>query len=323
MTTTFRKGAFAAIIGLTAMAAMSAAAKEFKFAIQDSPGSITYKAIVAMNEEAQRLSAGEVKTALFPSEQLGGLQAIVEQVREGEIDFTAVGYPDMSYLIPELKLIGEPYVVKDYDHLLRIIAGPYGQKMNAEFAKQGVRVLDVWYYGTRQTTTKKAINSIADMKGLKLRTPNVDFLIDFAQAAGAKPVPVAFQEVYLALQTNVVDGQENPLPTIDTMKFYEVQTHLALTNHFVASKAVLASEKTWKGLTEKQRDAVLQAARTARKINNDMVVKQEVELIDAFKKRGITVTTPDTAPFRAAMQPYYKKLEDKFGAGSIAALVKQ
>jgi tripartite ATP-independent transporter DctP family solute receptor len=322
MTRTIR--IFAGCIGMAAaLAAAPGSAKDFKFAIQDSPGSITYKAIVALNEEAQKLSGGEVKTALFPSEQLGGLQAIVDQVREGEIDFTAVGYPDMSYLIPELKLIGEPYVVKDYDHLLRIIAGPYGQKMNAEFAKQGVRVLDVWYYGTRQTTTKKPINSIDDMKGLKLRTPNVDFLQDFAQAAGAKPVPVAFQEVYLALQTNVVDGQENPLPTIDTMKFYEVQTHLALTNHFIASKAVLVSEKSWKGMTDKQKKAVTQATQTARKLNNDMVFKQEAELIDSFKKRGITVTAPDTAPFRAAMQPYYRKLEEKFGAGSIEALVKQ
>ncbi len=276
-----------------------------------------------MKAEVQKLSGGEVPYAIFPSEQRGGLQAIIDQVREGEIDFTAVGYPDMSYLIPELKLIGEPYVVKDYDHLLRIIKGPYGQKMNTEFNKKGVRVLDIWYGGTRQTSSNKPIKAIADMKGLKLRTPNVDFLIDFATAAGAKAVPVAFQEVYLALKTNQVDAEENPLPTIDTMKFYEVQSHIALTNHFVASKAIVVSEKSWLGMNDKQRTAIVQAAASARKVNNDMMFRQEAELLDSFQKRGITVTKPDTAPFRDAMRPFYQKLEDKFGAGTIDALIRQ
>jgi tripartite ATP-independent transporter DctP family solute receptor len=321
---TLSKGFAAGLLGMAAvLTAMPSAAKEYKFAIQDSPASIIYKGIDAMKAEVAKLSAGEVTYAIFPSEQLGGLQAIIDQVREGEIDFTAVGYPDMSYLIPELKLIGEPYVVKDYDHLLRIAKGPYGQKMDAAFNAKGVRVLDIWYGGTRQTTSNKPIKAIADMKGLKLRTPNVDFLIDFATAAGAKAVPVAFQEVYLALKTNQVDAQENPLPTIDTMKFYEVQSHVALTNHFVASKAIVVSEKTWQGLNEKQRAAVVQAAATARKINNDMMFKQEAELLDGFQKRGITITKPDTAPFRDAMRPFYKKLEDKFGAGTIDALIKQ
>lgn len=321
---TTAKGFVAGLIGLAAiLTAAPSVAKDYKFAIQDSPTSIIYKGIEAMKAEVQKISGGEVTYAIFPSEQLGGLQAIIDQVREGEIDFTAVGYPDMSYLIPELKLIGEPYVVKDYDHLLRIIKGPYGQKMNTEFNKKGVRVLDIWYGGTRQTTSNKPIKAIADMKGLKLRTPNVDFLIDFATAAGAKAVPVAFQEVYLALKTNQVDAEENPLPTIDTMKFYEVQSHIALTNHFVASKAIVVSEKSWLGMNDKQRTAIVQAAASARKVNNDMMFKQEAELLDSFQKRGITVTKPDTAPLRDAMRPFYQKLEDKFGAGTIDALIKQ
>ncbi len=325
MTTTFTKGLIAGLVGAAAVLAAtpSMAADALKFAMQDSPGSIIYKGTVAMKEELEKLSGKALSFDIFPSEQLGGLRAAVEQVQEGEIDFTAIGYPDMSYLVPELKVIGEPYVVRDYDHFLRILNGPYGKKMDAEFAKQGVRVLDVWYSGTRQTTSNKAINSIADMKGLKLRTPNVDFLIDFAQAAGAKPVPVAFQEVYLALQTNQVDAEENPLPTIDTMKFYEVQSHIALTNHFVATKAIVISDKTWQKLGEKERGWITQAAQTARKIQNDMVFGQETALLDAFKKRGITVTEPDTTPFREAMRPYYDRLDEKFGKGAVEALIQQ
>ena len=325
MTIPFTKSLIAGLIGAAAMmtAAPSMAAGTMKFAMQDSPGSIIYKGTVAMKEELEKLSGKAVGFDIFPSEQLGGLRAVVEQVQEGEIDFTAIGYPDMSYLVPELKVVGEPYVVRDYDHFLRILNGPYGQKMEAEFEKQGVRVIDVWYSGTRQTTSNKPINSIADMKGLKLRTPNVDFLIDFAQAAGAKPVPVAFQEVYLALQTNQVDAQENPLPTIDTMKFYEVQSHVALTNHFIATKAIVISDKTWKKLGEKERGWITQAAQTARKVHNDMVYAQETSLIDAFKSKGVTVTKPDTTPFREAMRPYYDRLDEKFGKGAVEALIKQ
>jgi len=323
---TLAKRFAAGLLSVGAMAVLGAApaaAEEYKFAIQDSPGSIIHQGIVAMKAELEKLSGGKMEVAVFPSEQLGGLKAIVDQVREGEIDFTAVGYPDMSYLIPKLKLVGEPYVVQDYDHLLRIIKGPYGQEMNQQFNDKGVQILDVWYAGTRQTTSNRPIKSIDDMKGLKLRTPNVDFLIDFAKAAGAKPVPVAFQEVYLALKTNQVDAEENPLPTIETMKFYEVQKNVALTNHFIASKAIAVSKKTWDGLTDGQRDLVTQAVAAGRKVNNDLTYGQEAELLDKFRERGITVTEPDTAPFRKAMQPYYQALEEKFGAGSIDALMKQ
>jgi tripartite ATP-independent transporter DctP family solute receptor len=186
-----------------------------------------------------------------------------------------------------------------------------------------VQVLDVWYFGTRQTTANKVINSIEDMKGLRLRTPNVPFLMDYAQAVGATPAPVAFAEVYLALQTNQVDGQENPLPTIQAMKFYEVQKSIALTSHFVASKAVIISNKTWEKLSEEQRGWIMQAAEAGRAVTNELIKKDEANLVSFFEQKGLTVTKPDVAPFREAMKPFYAKLEEKFGAGSIAELMKQ
>jgi tripartite ATP-independent transporter DctP family solute receptor len=244
------------------------------------------------------------------------------QVQAGELDFTTNGYPDMSYIIPELALVGEPYVISDYDHLLRVIEGPYGQKMNEKFREQGVNVLDVWYFGTRHTTANKKINSIDDMKGLRLRTPNVPFLIDYAEAVGAAPAPVAFAEVYLALQTNQVDAQENPLPTIKAMKFYEVQDSVALTGHFVASQAVTVSTKTWEGLSEEKRGWISEAVNAGRTVNNELTMAEEASLVSFFEGEGLTVTKPDLGPFREAMKPYYDKLEAKFGEGSIEELMK-
>jgi tripartite ATP-independent transporter DctP family solute receptor len=242
-------------------------------------------------------------------------------VQAGELDAVSAGYPDMSYIIPELKLIGAPYVISNYDHLRAVIKSPYGKKMDIKFQEKGIRVLDVWYEGARHTTANKPINSIDDMKGLKLRTPNVPFLIAYAKAVGATPAPVAFAEVYLALQTKQVDAQENPLPTIESAKLYEVQKHIALTGHFIASSAMLLSEKTWAKLTPEQRQWASDATLVGGKFASQMVAEKEKSLIDGFKARGIAFTQPDTTPFRAAMKGYYDELEAEFGKGEIQKIV--
>lgn len=316
---------FALAFGLAALAAGIAApaqaAMELTFGMQDQQGNNVYKGVEAMKKKLEALSNGSMSLKLFPSSQLGDFKAMTSQVEAGELDFTINGYPDLSYIIPELKLVGEPYVVRNYDQLLKIIKGPYGRKMEKKFEDHGVRVLDVWYFGTRQTTADRPIKSIDDMKGLKLRTPNVDFLVDYAKAVGAIPSPVAFQEVYLALQTHQVDAEENPLPTIKAMKFFEVQKSIAMTNHFIASKAVTISEKTWKKLTDKQRKWVVEAAKAGRDVNNKLMRKDEADLKAYFKKEGLSITHPDLKPFHEAMKPYYKKLDARFGDGAIEALI--
>ena len=315
---TVRYGFLAAVFG-TALAASapSQAAMELTFGMQDAQGDNVYQGVEAMNKKLEELSGGAMTMKLFPSSQLGDFKAMTAQVQAGELDLTVNGYPDMSYLIPELKLIGEPYVIRDYDHLLKAIASPYGQEMAKKFDENGVKVVDVWYFGTRQTTANKPIESMDDMKGLKLRVPNVDFLIDYASAVGATPSPVAFADVYLALQTNQVDGEENPLPTIKSQKFYEVQTSIALTSHFVASKAVTVSKATWDKLSAEQQGWLVEAAKAGREVTNKLMADDEANLVAFFKEKGLTVTEPDLAPFRAAMKPYYEKLDEKFGAGAI------
>lgn len=293
-------------------------ARELTFGMQDNEVSNVYKGAQAFATKLEKLSGGEMSVKIFPSSALGDFKAMVAQVQAGELDMVMTGYPDMSYVIPELKLVGAPYVVDDFAHLQEIVAGEWGQGISAKMADNGIHLLDVWYYGTRQTTSNRAINSLEDMKGLRLRTPNVPFLIAYAENTGATPAPVAFAEVYLALQTNQVDAEENPLPTIEAMKFYEVQSHIAMTNHFIASGAIQIGTSTWKNLSDKEKGWVKEAIVAGGDVSDGLTFDAEAALVDTFKKRGLTITTPDTAPFREAMKPYYKELEVEFGEGAIA-----
>lgn len=308
---------------MTATAALglmvaAAEARELTFGMQDNEVSNVYKGAQAFAEKLDELSGGELTVQIFPSAALGDFKSMVAQVQAGELDMVMTGYPDMSYIIPELKLVGAPYVVDDFDHLQKIVAGPWGQEMQVKMEEQGVRLLDVWYYGTRQTTSNRAINSLDDMKGLRLRTPGVPFLIAYAENTGATPAPVAFQEVYLALQTNQVDAEENPLPTIEAMKFYEVQSHIAFTNHFIASGAMQVGTSTWDSLSDQEKSWIEEAIKVGGDVSDKLTFDAEASLVATFEGRGLTITYPDTTPFRAAMKPYYDELEAEFGAGSIA-----
>lgn len=303
-----------------ALAAPALAERELTVGTQDNEVSNLYAGLQAMGETLAEVSGGEMTLTIFPSSQLGDFRAMVAQVQAGELDMVTTGYPDMSYVIPELNLIGAPYVADDFGHLQEIVAGPWGQEMDAAFIDQGIQMLDLWYYGTRQTTSNRAIESMADMEGLRMRTPNVPFLIAYAENVGATPAPVAFAEVYLALQTNQVDAQENPLPTIEAMRFDEVQSHIAITNHFIASIAMMISNDLWESLSEEEQGWIMTAVEAGGDVNDSRTVDAEAELLATFEGRGLSVTRPDLAPFRAAMQPYYDQLEAEFGEGAIARI---
>lgn len=280
---------------------------------QDNPDSISGRGILAVGEELERLSEGSMTLDAFFSSQLGDYKAMAGQVSSGELDMLTSGYPDMSFLVPAFEVIGEPYVVTDYDQLLKVVKGDFAARLHGELLEGNrIRFLDVWYTGARQVTSNRPLESIEDFRGLKLRTPNVPFLIHFAEAAGAIPSPIAFQEVYLALQTNQVEAQENPLTTINTMKFYEVQDYIAITNHFIASVGVWINHDTWESLTAGQRQWLQQAVAKGREVNNELAFADEKALITRFREKGLTITRPDIAPFRESMEPFYRELNEKY-----------
>ena len=183
--------------GAAAVAIMATAAhaeRTLTFGLQNNETSNLYLGVAEFKETLESLSGGEMTVDIFANASLGDFKAMVEQVQAGELDMVMTGYPDMSYIIPELTLVGAPYVVDDFDHLERIVAGPWGQEMGAKMEEQNIHLVDVWYQGTRQTTSNKPINSMEDMAGLRLRTPGVPFLIAYAENTGATPAPVAFPQ---------------------------------------------------------------------------------------------------------------------------------
>ena len=311
----------AALLSLCISASAMAQNLTLSFGTQLPETHVVYKGILEIKRKLEESSKGTMTLKIFPGAQLGDFKAMVGQTQAGDLDITMTGYPDMSYIIPELKLIGAPYVASSYDHLKKVVKGPYGQRMDTKFREKGVHLMDVWYEGTRHTTANKPINSMADLKGLKMRTPNVPFLIAYAQAVGATPAPVAFAELYMALQTKQVDAQENPLPTIEATKVYEVQKHIALTGHFIASSAILVGDKALKKLNPTQKQWLEEAILSGGKVATAGVMKSEADLVAFFKTKGLGVTTVDTAPFRAAMKTYYDTLETEFGKGEIARIM--
>lgn len=290
------------------------AATTLKMGMQASVGSVEYTSAKLLADTLEEMSNGDLKLALYPSAQLGDDRAMLQQLSMGDLDITYAEFGRMGLWIPRAEAVTLPYVARDFDHLRRMFDSDFGQSIRQEMlTKFNWRALDTWYNGTRETTSNRPLNSIEDFKGLKLRVPNAKPNLNYAKLSGASPTPMAFSEVYLALQTNAVDGQENPLPTIKTMKFYEVQGNLAMTNHIVNDQMVIISDSTWQKLSDKEKKIVEEAVAKAGKAHTASVKKQEAELISFFEKQGVNVTYPNLTPFREAMQPLYAEFEEKVG----------
>ena len=245
---------------------------------------------------------------------------MMEQTAQGALDVVFAETGRFGLWIPEMEIFGYPFAFNSFDHLLKTMETPYGKELQAKLIEKGWRILADGYNGTRQTTCNRPINSIEDMQGLKLRVPNAAANLNFAKYSGASPTPMAFAEVYLALKTNAVDGQENPLSTINAQKFYEVQKYCALTAHILNDNNYVISEITWKKLSDKQKNAVQTAAKEAADMQTQKFTADETSLLESFKQNGMTITNPDRIPFRVAMKPMYDAYIEKYGDVAIKAI---
>ncbi|AEE17578.1 sialic acid TRAP transporter substrate-binding protein SiaP [Treponema brennaborense] len=291
-----------------------------KLGFQANTSSKEYEAAQKFAEEAKALSGGTVNVQIFAGGQLGDDRSMLEQVAAGALDLVYAETGRFGLWIEEAEIFSYPFAFNDFAHLERTLASDYGKSLHAKFLEKGWRILATGYNGTRQTTSNRPINSIADMKGMKLRVPNAAANLNFAKYAGAAPTPMAFAEVYLALKTNAVDGQENPLSTIDVQKFYEVQKYCALTGHILNDNNIVMSEIIYKKLSDHQKEAVTEAAKRAAAYQTELFTADESRLIEVFKANGMTVTAPDKAPFRAACQPMYDEYTAKYGSAAVNAI---
>ena len=307
--------------GSAAPAAQAEKNVTLKIGFQPNPSSNEYKAAELMAEKAKEYSNGTITVEIYPGGQLGDDRAMIDQVAAGALDMVFAETGRMGLWEPELEIFGYPFAFDDFDHMTRTLNDTeYGKSIYAKLEARGWKVLADAYNGTRQTTSNKKIETIDDMKGMKLRVPNADANLAFAKYSGAAATPMPFAEVYLALKTNAVDGQENPLSTIDAQKFYEVQPYCALTGHIINDNNYIISKIVFDKLSPAQQEAITKAAQDAAKFHTETFQNDEKALIEKFEQNGMTITSPDKAPFREACAPMYDEYVAKYGDAAVKAI---
>lgn len=256
-------------------------------------------------EEINKRSNGRFEVEVFPASTLGKEADLNQGLTLGTVDIIYTGQSFAAQTYGPLALSDAPYVFRDFDHWQKYTRSDLFKEFAEGYreASGGNVILGDAYYGLRHVTSNKPINTPDDMKGLKIRVPNAPLYRLFPEAAGAHTSPIAFAEVYLALQQGVVDAQENPLPTIKAKKLYEVQKYIDLTGHATGSNLLIASGAFWSRLSDEDRELFRSVAHeSAERVSAD-VAKSEAELVDWFRGEGVEVLEVDREPFRAVTLP--------------------
>ena len=302
-----------AALGLAA-AAPAEAQMRLRFAhVYETNEPYHTEALWAAAQIAQRTN-NRIRIEIFPASALGNEPSINEALALGTIDMIYTGTAFAGSRFRPLAISNAPYLFRDYDHWLAYRNSDLFKELAAGYDRAtGNRILAMTYYGARHVTSNRPIMTPEDMRGMKLRVPQAPLYMMFARSVGANATPIAFAEVYLALQNGTVDGQENPLPTIQAKKFYEVQSHIALTGHIYETLVTIASGQLWRRLNAADRALFEETWREAANRATFAIRTAEETLPDWFRAQGKTVTEPDRAAFRAAALPLHN--DQAAGAG--------
>ena len=256
---------------------------------------------------------GRIKVEVGGSAQYGDDVESLTNMRLGSLAFAAGSQGTTAGVVPQFGVLGLPFLFRDLPHAYKVIDGPVGQQLN-ELAKQkGLVLLALWDNGIRHTSnSKRPITKPEDLAGLKLRTPPDAMTIDIFTALGANPTPLAFSELYIALQQGVVDGQENPLMNIYSSKLHEVQKYITLTGHKYETTPLLASKKIWDSISKADQAAILEAAVEAGKLNRQMSMDSDNDLRKKLTEAGIQFNEVEKAPFVSKTKSVYDKWAKQF-----------
>jgi tripartite ATP-independent transporter DctP family solute receptor len=274
------------------------------------------KATTAMADYVAKQTNGEVEIKVYSGGALGKGKNLAESIHLGTVAMGTAGPGLLSRLEPAWGLVAGEYVFKDMESMFKVLNGPVGDDIkNRLINKRGIRALGIGYLGQRNITANKPIYKPDDMKGLKIRIPNIPLRKASFLALGAAPTPMAFSEVYLALKQGVVDCQENPLPQIVTGKFYEVQKYLILSGHALNPEILLINEKKFKSLSAGSQDALLKGAKVYEDTLFIEFKTMKLALLEKILDAGVIVMKPDIEAFREAVKDVPYQFEDKWGKG--------
>ena len=253
--------------------------------------------------EIKKRTNGRYDVEVFPASSLGKETDINQGLTLGTVDIIYTGQLFAGRTFGPLAIGGAPYMFRDFAHWQKFATSPLFAELSEGYRQKsgGNKVVAITYYGERHVTSNKAINRPEDMKGLKIRVPDAPLYTMFPRAVGANPTPIAFAEVYLALQNGTVDAQENPLPTIDAKKFYEVQKFIVLTGHITDALLTIVGGPTWNKLSDADKKIFEDTLREAAAKATNEIVDIEKKMSAELAKRGKTVVTVDRKPFRESV----------------------
>lgn len=311
-------GAAALGAGLTPLRANAAPEFVLKFGFNLAESHpITMRAKEASAKILQE-SNGRLEVRVFPNNQLGSDQDMFQQLRGGAMDlFLNSGINVLSTMIPSASVYGLGFLFPDLEAVWRAMDGDVGNYVRAQITKAGLVPLDkMWDNGFRHiTTSSKPVNSPADLKGLKIRVPVGALWTSMFKAFGAAPTTINFNELYSALQTKIVDGQENSLANITTAKLFEVQKYLSLVSHMWDGFFCVANKTSWEGLPANLRDLANKHINNAALLERGDMATNVATYLAQLKEKGLVINQPPTAPFREALVQagFYKEWRAKYG----------
>ncbi len=268
------------------------------------------EAMYVFADKVAELTNGSLVINVYDSGSLFAADTEYDALINGDTDMAYISFPTVATQLPKYSMFGSGYFFSSYEHMTTVLNGEIGTEViYPEIESElNLKPLGALYLGSRVINTRnKEINSYADMEGVLLRMPNSETWLFLAEALGANPTPLSFSEVYTSLQSGAIDAQDNPLPTVESAKFYEVTEYLAITNHVVDSLMPTINVDSWNALSPEHQAAIEEAMVEAISYNDESRIAREEELIAFFESEGLTVTYPDIEDFKTNVQAKYQE----------------
>jgi tripartite ATP-independent transporter DctP family solute receptor len=279
-------------------------------------GAVKYAELVAQRTK------NKVKIDVYPSTQLGNERDMVEGLQLGTIDLVVTSTGPLGGFVPKMFVVDLPFLFRDREHAYKVLDGPIGRDLLDAFAPKGIKGLAFWENGFRQITNNvRPIEKPEDLKGIKIRTMENKVHLASFRAFGASPTPMAWSEVYTALQQKTIDAQENPIAIIYHQKIAEVQKHLTLTGHFYSPTPLLMSLKAFNALPKDIQNIFMDTAIECATYERNLLRDSEAKQITELKAKGMQVTTPNKKSFQDAATSVYKEFESQFGKETIDRII--
>ncbi len=294
---------------IVALAAPAGAGMKINIGSTYGPDAPVHFGQVKFKELVEQRSKGAMQVQIHVGGAMGGERDVFEGMSSGGLEMGAMGSGDVSQFFPKYMVFEVPYVMRDADHFWKFWNGPVGKEINDVVLQgRGVMTTGIVWRGARYLTANKPIRKPEDVKGLRLRLPEVKAWVDIWKSLGALPVVVAFPEVYMALKTGVAEAQENPPESIWSYKFYEAQKYLIGTRHVLSACKYQVSKKWFDTLTPDQQKLILDAWKEATDHANKLAGEADAKIMKDLQAKGMTLIEPDVPAFQKAVQPALQEL---------------